>query len=137
MKARALALMAVAGGLLAQSGLQPPLAGFIHDSAGLLRPVYGMAGNFVLGKPIVRRAIAMKAVTSLNLADGTFVFIEGGDLVFRKAGGAETRTTLGGEVLAIERMGEVWIHVSQAGRHSAARLVEDRIEVYRLPEAAQ
>jgi hypothetical protein len=34
-------------------------------------------------------------------------------------------------------MGEVWIHVSQAGRHSAARLVEDRIEVYRLPEAAQ
>jgi hypothetical protein len=137
MKARALALMAVAGGLLAQSGIQPPLAGFIHDSAGLLRPVYGMAGNFILGKPIVRRAIAMKALTSLHLADGTSVYAEGGDLVFRKAGGAETRTTLGEEVLAIERMGEVWIHVSQAGRHSAARLVEDRIEVYRLPEAAQ
>jgi hypothetical protein len=33
----------------AQSGINPPAVGFIRDSQSALRPVYGLAGNFVAG----------------------------------------------------------------------------------------
>ena len=36
----------------AQSTLAPPTLGFVHDNAGALRPVLGLAGNFMLGDPI-------------------------------------------------------------------------------------
>jgi hypothetical protein len=203
---RVLALIA-AGGLLAQSGIHPPQAGYIRDGARALRPVYGMAGSFILGAPVANEVLSaafsgriglaktagmisvfdaeghlvaqsevgggparitfsrdgsqataflldsgesirwtgarfrvesgIPAAFSLELADGTLVLAEGGELVFRKSNGLEIRSSLEGEVLSIEQMGEAWIHVSQAGKHLAARLVEDRIEVYRLPEAAQ
>jgi hypothetical protein len=42
-----LALMTVTA--WAQTALAPPQIGFIRDSTGSLRPVYGIAGNFVLG----------------------------------------------------------------------------------------
>jgi hypothetical protein len=33
-------------------------------------------------------------------------------------------------------MGEDWIYVREAGRHAAARLAVDGLDVYRFPEAA-
>ncbi len=35
---------------LAQSGLEPPRAGYYRDAEGALRPLYGVAGSFVPGK---------------------------------------------------------------------------------------
>jgi hypothetical protein len=211
MKRFFLILAAAAGGLLAQSGISPPRAGYIKDDAGGLRPVYGVAGSFLLGDPIASGVISAAfsgrlglAKTSgalyafdregrligqfpaaegpaqfmfsrggseaivflpdtsewvrwrngefqllpiadhgesalsagLTLADGTLVFAADNELVLRKADGSETRTSLTGPILSIEQMGEGWIHVREAGRHTAVRLAGDRIEVYRLPEAA-
>jgi hypothetical protein len=206
-----LILVTAAGGLLAQSGITFPCVGFIRDDAGALRPVCGMAGNFVLGRPIARRVISTAFSGRLGLAktaralyafdrqgrrlgrietaDGPaqFVFSRGGsevdvllpatsewvrwrngsfepvpiedteetviptgltlaggkslvaednELVLRQPDGTETRTVLSGTILGMEVMGEGWIHVREAGRHTAAHLVGDRLEVYRLPEAA-
>ena len=52
MKRAISALLAAAALLLAQSGIMPPLAGFIRNGAEELRPVYGVAGNLVLGSPV-------------------------------------------------------------------------------------
>jgi hypothetical protein len=44
-----LLLLAIAVTVCAQPALAPPQIGFIQDSSNTLRPVYGIAGNFVLG----------------------------------------------------------------------------------------
>ncbi len=69
MKGHCLILLAVAGGLLAQSGITPPRVGYIRDEAGALRPVYGLAGSFVLGRPINKRPVISAAFSGrLGLA---------------------------------------------------------------------
>jgi hypothetical protein len=212
MKGHCLILVAAAGALLAQSGITPPRVGYIRDEAGALRPVYGVAGSFVLGQPINKRPVISAAFSGhlglaktatalyafnregqrlgrLAAADGPAQFVfspdgseaivfvpgtsewfrwrDGGfqpvpienteetvipaglslvggrslvaadnDLVLCKPDGTETRTTLTGPILSIEWMGEDWIYVREAERHTAARLAEDGLEVYRFPEAA-
>lgn len=42
----------------AQPALAPPRLGFIQDATHGLRPVYGVAGNFVLGPPIVANVVS-------------------------------------------------------------------------------
>ena len=44
--------LAVAMMACAQPGLAPPQIGFIQDSSNALRPVIGIAGNFLLGDPM-------------------------------------------------------------------------------------
>ncbi|HYL73458.1 MAG TPA: hypothetical protein VEU96_04600 [Bryobacteraceae bacterium] len=44
--------MAIAAMACAQPGLAPPQIGFIQDSSNALRPVIGIAGNFLLGDPM-------------------------------------------------------------------------------------
>ena len=68
MKRFFLILVAAAGGLLAQSGISPPRAGYIRDDAGGLRPVYGVAGSFVLGDPIASGVISAAFSGRLGLA---------------------------------------------------------------------
>lgn len=212
MKRHCLILLAAVGGLLAQSGIAPPRVGYIRDEAGALRPVYGVAGNFVLGRPVNRRPVISAAFsgrlglakntaalyafdregrrlgrlavadgpaqfafspdgsealvflpdtsewfrwtnggfqpvpienteetlipTGLTLAGGKSLVVADNELVLRKPDGTEARTTLTEPILGIEWMGEDWIYVREAGRHTAARLAEDGLEVYRLPEAA-
>ena len=160
---RRLLLMAAGVGILsAQSGIGPPLAGYMRDSSGALRPVYGVFGNLVLGEPIARGVVAASFSGRVGLArtaDGTYAFdasgrslgrvpvarrklpplalvVEGEELVFRGPGGVELRTRVEGVVLGIERMGENWFQVHQAGRHLAVRALEDRLEVCTLPEKA-
>jgi hypothetical protein len=60
---------------------------------------------------------------------------EGGQLILRRTDGPELRTNLAGPVLSIEQMGEDWFHVRQEDRSLAVRVKEDRLEIYRLPEA--
>jgi hypothetical protein len=133
-------LLAVAGALLAQSGISPPLAGFIRCEDGKLRPVYGLAGNFVLGSPVeeeTRTQPVRNGRTTLSLPGGARLLAEENDLVYRKADGVELRTTLDAPVLRLERMSDAWIHVRSAGKSFAVRLAGERLEVYRLPEAAE
>lgn len=133
-------LMAIAGALLAQSGIGPPLAGFIRCEDGRLRPVYGLAGNFVLGAPLAQQRRLMttrQAETALSLPGGAQLLAEGNDLVYRKADGAEVSAALGAPIIRLEQMSGAWIHVRAAGKSFAVRLAGDRLEAYRLPEAAE
>ncbi|HSW50997.1 MAG TPA: hypothetical protein VLH09_12520 [Bryobacteraceae bacterium] len=159
---RAPIFLAAFGGLLAQSGIAPPLAGFIRDGAGALRPVYGMTGNLALGEPIAQGVVEAIFDGQVGLArtqDAIYAFDSGGhlfgpvpveweapalpiaaegdELVYRRADGSELRAKVEGEMLAIERMGEAWYGVHQADRRLAVRVLEDRMEISRLPEAAQ
>jgi hypothetical protein len=212
MKGHCLILVAAAGGLLAQSGITPPRVGYIRDEAGALRPVYGVAGSFVLGQPINKRPVISAAFSgrlglaktatalyafdregrrlgrlaatdgpaqfvfssdgseaivflpgssewfrwrnggfqpvpienteetaipnALSLAGGKSLVVQDNELVLRAPDGTEKRTTLTGPILSIEWMGEDWIYIREAGRHTAARLAQDGLEVYRFPEAA-
>ena len=160
---RRLLLVAAGMGILsAQSGIGPPLAGYMRDSSGALRPVYGVFGNLVVGEPIARGVVAASFSGRVGLArtaDGTYAFdangrflgrvpaprrnlppmalvAEGEELVFRGPGGIELRTRVEGIVLSIERMGESWFQVHQAGRRLVVRAIEDRLEVCTLPERA-
>ena len=162
MMRRLLLLAAAVGILSAQSGIGPPLAGYMRDSSGYLCPVYGVFGNLVVGEPVARGVVGAFFSGRIGLArtaNGTYAFdatgtflgrvpaarrrppplalvAEGEDLVFRGPGGVELRTPVEGIVLAIERMGENWFQVHQAGRRLAVRVIEDRIEVCTLPERA-
>jgi hypothetical protein len=212
MKGHCLILIAAAGGLLAQSGITPPRVGYIRDEAGALRPVYGVAGSFVLGRPINKRPVISAAFsgrlglaktaaaiyafdregrrlgrlaaadgpaqfafspdgseaivflpataewfrwknagfqpvpsentretlipTGLTLAGGKSLVAEDNELVLRMPDGTEKRTILTGPVLNLEWMGEDWIYVRETGRHTAARLAKNGLEVYRFPEVA-
>jgi len=133
-------LIVVVGVLLAQSGISPPLAGFIQCEDGKLRPVYGMAGNFVLGAPLAqqRRLVpARHAETALSLSGGARLLAEENSLVYRQVDGAEVRTALDGPVIRMEQMSGAWIHVRASGKSFAVRLAGGRLEVYRLPEPAE
>lgn len=64
----------------AQPTIAPPQIGFMLDSAGALRPVSGVAGNFVLGDPIAKTVLSaafsgsagwMKTDSSLAVFDAT------------------------------------------------------------------
>jgi|GEM_PF-2197164 hypothetical protein len=43
----------------AQSGIYPPLAGMIKDNNGILRPVFGTTGNFVVGNGIASGVVSV------------------------------------------------------------------------------
>jgi len=59
----------------AQSGIHPPQLGFAGDAGGTLRPVYGVAGNFILGQPVKEKVISEAFSGSLGLlkTDSTLV----------------------------------------------------------------
>jgi hypothetical protein len=56
------ALLLASTSVFAQSGIAPPQLGFVDDSAHALRPAYGVAGNFILGRsitsPIINEAFS-------------------------------------------------------------------------------
>ena len=156
------ALTVALGGLLAQSGIELPFAGYARDGSGALRPVYGMTGNLLVGKPIAQGVIAAIFDGRVGLArtqdavygfdrDGRFlgqipvdwedpvlpITHDGDELVVRKADGTELRAKIEGPVLGIEQMGEGWFCAHQADRRLAVRLLDDRLEISRMPEAEQ
>lgn len=58
MKALTATLSFLAVSAWAQPAIAPPQLGFMQDSAGSLRPVYGVAGNFLMGEPIAAGVIS-------------------------------------------------------------------------------
>ena len=51
----------------AQSGIRPPQLGFAGNADGTLRPVYGVAGNFILGSSVAGKVISQAFSGSLGL----------------------------------------------------------------------
>jgi hypothetical protein len=52
-----MAVCSILPGLWAQPAIAPPKLGFVEDSARLLRPAYGIAGNFILGPAVSGKII--------------------------------------------------------------------------------
>ncbi len=155
-------MLAVLSGLLAQSGIQAPLAGYVRDGDGALRPVHGIAANLYTGEPILKGVTAAAFDGTLGLAktgDGLYAFDKDGrlfgpvsaeweapplpifadndELVFRKPDGTEIRAKVEGAVLSVEQMGDEWFAVHQPDRRLAVRLAGERLEICRLPEASR
>jgi hypothetical protein len=79
MKAFLIVLSMTPFAMWAQSAIAPPRIGFIQDSTHSLRPVYGLAGNFVLGDAAVANIEAasfsgsfgiLKDSSTLTVIDG-------------------------------------------------------------------
>jgi hypothetical protein len=51
----------------AQPAIAPPQLGFVEDSASLLRPAYGLAGNFVLGPSVAGKIVSEAFSGSVGL----------------------------------------------------------------------
>lgn len=51
----------------AQPAVAPPQIGFVQDNAGLVRPLYGVAGNFVLGPSVAGKIVSEAFSGSLGL----------------------------------------------------------------------
>jgi hypothetical protein len=67
--------MCIIASAAAQSGIHPPQLGFAGDADGTLRPVYGVAGNFILGQPVGEKVIseAFSGWLGLLKTDSTLV----------------------------------------------------------------
>lgn len=61
------ALFLIAASAFAQHAVAPPQLGFMEDASLALRPVYGMAGNFILGQSITGRVVSAAFSGSLGL----------------------------------------------------------------------
>ncbi len=57
----------LAASAAAQPAIRPPQMGFASDAQGALRPVYGVAGNFILGAPVAGKVISEAFGGSLGL----------------------------------------------------------------------
>jgi hypothetical protein len=62
-----IALLFIVASAAAQPGIRPPQLGFAGDADGTLRPVYGVAGNFILGPAISDKVISQAFSGSLGL----------------------------------------------------------------------
>jgi hypothetical protein len=69
----------VAQSAAAQSGIRPPQLGFAGNADGTLRPVYGVAGNFILGPSVAGQVISQAFSGSLGLlkTDSTLAVFDG------------------------------------------------------------
>jgi len=54
-------------GAWAQPAITPPKLGFVEDSSRALRPVFGLAGNFVLGPSVAPKIVSQAFSGSLGL----------------------------------------------------------------------
>jgi hypothetical protein len=61
------ALFLVSTGAWAQPAIAPPLLGFVEDATSLLRPAYGLAGNFILGAAISGKIVSAAYSGSVGL----------------------------------------------------------------------
>ncbi len=79
------AISIMAGVLLAQTSLTAPQVGFMHDMADSVHPVYGLAGNFLVGEA---------------LASGVVSAAFSGSYALLKTGTAIVMTDRAGEIIA-------------------------------------
>ena len=113
MRASWAALSIVACVAWAQTALAPPEVGFMRDSSDSLRPVHGIAGNFLLGDPVAA------GVVSAGYS-GSFGLIKSGPavMVMDRTGSiiASSEAPDGPAQFAFSRTGEpAWAYLSTGG----------------------
>jgi hypothetical protein len=73
MLARCMTVLALASTIalapsgLAQSALTPPRIGFVRDDAGIVRPLFGISGNFWLGEKFAVEALSVASSGSFSI----------------------------------------------------------------------
>ncbi|MEO5925314.1 MAG: hypothetical protein ABIR70_15945 [Bryobacteraceae bacterium] len=124
--------------LCAFGQVETPSIGSMLDASGQLRPVYGVAGNFVLGPPIsdaVLDPLPNTAGAVLRLAHAA-VFANDNELVLRRADASEVRFPLAG-VTAFRMMSADWVQVITASGSYALRVEPNREALFALPGTAR
>jgi len=159
MKRLIFALLAVSATALSQSEIGVPLIGFIRDAGNTLRPVYGIAGNFILGEAAATGVLRVTFNGRMGIAiteGGVYLFnpagrflrrleeapplacklsFTGNTLEFVKNDGAVLRLELREQPAAIEQMSEDWFHVRLGKSSLAVRVLAEKLEAFQLPEA--
>jgi hypothetical protein len=99
----AMSLVALSMVASAAAQIRPPQLGFAGAADGTLRPVYGVAGNFILGPPVVGHVISLAFSGSLGLlkTDSTLVAFDGQGKVL-----ATTNTAAGPALFAFSLDGD-------------------------------
>jgi hypothetical protein len=99
-----LATLSMAAGMAwAQTSLTPPQVGFMRDAADSLRPVYGIAGNFLVGDPV-----AIGVISAAHSGSYGWVKTSSTVAVIDKAGAIVATSTVadGPALFAFTRTGE-------------------------------
>jgi hypothetical protein len=60
-------MLALATGALAQTALSPPQIGYVQDGARAVHPVYGIAGNFMVGSAVPGAVVSFASSGSFQL----------------------------------------------------------------------
>lgn len=110
----------------AAAQVEAPSIGVMLDASGARRMVYGVAGNFTLGPPLIGDAV-------LDSLPSTVSFDEAG-LVIRRADASEVRFALPG-VTVLRAMSVEWVQAITASGSYALRTERGREALYALPAA--
>jgi hypothetical protein len=113
-------------GALAQ--VETPSIGLMLDESGQLRPVLGVAGNFMLGMP---SGFGGELEASLELAHAV-VFTNDEELIVKRADASEVRFALNG-VSGLRAMSADWVQVVAGARSYALRIEAGREALFALP----
>ena len=111
-----------------QSGIEVPTIGTITDSMGIVRPVYGVAGNFWLGPATGQTGIDSGLV--LFMPDGV-VFATKRYVILRRRDGSDVRFELTG-VKSIAALGPRYAAIRAGDSIYAFRLELGREALYLL-----
>jgi hypothetical protein len=137
--------------------ISAPVIGYIRDLAGILRPVSGVAGAFVLGEPVESGVIEARFLGTSGCAwteagvvalhrgrrteqratcpePSSAVRIEGDEVVIESTG-ARLRVPSGAS--AIEQMARHWYVLRAATALYALHAKPGSEALYQLPEAAE
>lgn len=110
---------------VAMGQVETPSIGSIVDSAGRLRPVYGVAGNFVVGAPSEATGELYDSLPG--------IFATADEVVIRRADASEVRFPLT-RVSGMRVMTADWVQVVAGGRNYALRVERGREALFVLPE---
>lgn len=126
-------ILLLAAAAVMNADIERPLIGNIRDLAGDLRPVYGVAGAFVLGDVITDDGERAKAASNRETAQAeTEGSLEGDEILIRRTG-VRLRAPAG--VSDIEVMGKGWLLLRTPSRLYAVRTDAGREDIFVLPEA--
>ncbi len=118
--------------LCAFGQVETPSVGSMLDTTGQLRPVYGVAGNFVLGSPYaVLDSLPNTAGRELQLPRAV-VFATEAELVLRREDASEVRFALT-DVMALRAMSADWVQVITASGSFALRVEVNHEALFALP----
>ncbi len=113
---------------VAMAQVEAPSIGAMVDASGQMRPVFGVAGSFVLGPP---SGIAGELAMSLPN-----VFVSGEELIVRRTDASEARFVLSG-VSGMRIMSADWVQIVANGRNYALRVEAGREALFVLPDVTR